>query len=77
MQQDGLHGMHSSVTSGRAVILDGVNEEEDLSVIELVLHLSVDDVLGADDALNDERVPLPRSRNLFDDDVMPEVAHDD
>ena len=44
-----------------------------LRVFHLIVHLSVDDVLGADDAFDDEGVVHPGAGNLLDDDVMTRV----
>ena len=40
---------------------------------ESVFHLSVNDVFGTNDAFDDERVALPGTRDLLDDDVVSGV----
>ena len=46
---------------------------QDLRVLELILHLTMDDVFRTDDSLHDKRVALPSTGNFLDDDVVPRV----
>ena len=42
-------------------------------MVQLVFHLFMNDILGADDPFDDERVAFPRARDFLDDDVVPGV----